>query len=111
MDNLTPDQRQMFGCGYEPPPADNLRPFVGIPRPEGYSDDEPTVCPGYSTSLPETIEIARGWLHWTKGALREYTGGQPTVAMVAGIEVLSGASSDCERYWMTPRSKGGGGEG
>lgn len=113
--------RQLLGCGWEPAPAPQLRPFVRAPIPEGAErpplpDDHPidrppppwpTVCPGYSTSLPETIEIARAWNHWTKGSLRDFCGSRPAVAIVEGVELFDAWVNDLKTKLVTPRSKGG----
>lgn len=106
----TSETRQLWRCPFEAPAPARLASFVRPPIPEGYKA-EPTVCPGYSTSLPEVIEIARGWLHWSKGGLRDFTGTQPTEATLHGIEIFDGAANECQSYWSTPRSKGGGADG
>ena len=105
---LSVESRQMAGCPYEPqvPPdrAVFVRPWAGL----GYAGDMPSVCPGYSTSLPETIEIARGRLHWTKGELGQFCAGQATEAMIIGIEIAEAASNEFQIWRTTPASKGGG---
>ena len=64
------------------------------------------MCPGYSTSLPETIEIARAWSWRTD--LRVFTGGAwPTQALVEGVELFDAWVNDLSVKRVTPRSKGG----
>lgn len=106
MEKLTTEQRQLVGCGYLPVP-DKLRAFVDRSAPLG-CNVEPTVCPGYSTNLPETIEIARARLHWSKGSLRDFCGERPDESLLMGIEILEGASNECQAWCMeNPVKKGG----
>lgn len=53
--------RLLQGCGYEP-----RHPRARVPVPVGY-DGEVTVCPGYTTSLPEVHETVRYRPQWLKG--------------------------------------------
>lgn len=94
------ESRRDYACGYEPTtgPCRLRLEGAGI---------EPTVCPGYSTSLPETIEIARGWSWAERGCLRDFCGGPPTDAMLLGVELFGGAINELNEKKMTPRSKGG----
>lgn len=99
MKSLSEEQRQLAGCGFAPPPRDALLPFVAPWSGLGYSGAKPTVCPGYSTSLPETIEIARGRLHWSKGGpaaigVADWASSPLTI----GIEILEGACNEAERW-------------
>lgn len=76
------------------------------PPPLGHG--APSVCPGYTTSLPEVIEIARGRLHWSKGSLGQFCRGQASDAMLVGIEILEGASNACQAWCIdNPQKKGG----
>ena len=105
MESLSEDQRQLAKCGYAPPLTDSRAPFADAWHGLGYSGPKPTVCPGYSTSLPETIEIARARLHWSKGSLREFCGGQSTDALMLGIEICEGAINECQSWSMANREK------
>ena len=107
MANLSSEKRQELGCGFEPLPTEILRPFCQPASPRGYSGPAPTVCPGYSTSLPEVLEIARGHTHWKVGSLRDYTGDRPSAAMMRGLEIFAGAVGELERAVLTPFAKGG----
>jgi hypothetical protein len=87
----TVEQRQQMGCGYETAisgaePWSPSNVFVLWP-----ADDEPTVCPGYTTRLPEVLEAARARIHWQKGAIELACGGEPPseqlVALVEQLEV------------------------
>jgi hypothetical protein len=99
-------QRQLVGCGYEPPAAKHL-PIVawaGL----GYSGPRPTTCPGYTCNLPEVIEVARARIHWKNGAIAAFVGGHPTDEMMIGIEVLEGSYNELERWcFENPVKKGG----
>lgn len=107
MDAYPKAVRQGWGCGYELPPAASVVvvPWSGL----GYDGPAPTVCTGYSTSLPETIEIARAWKWWTKGQLDTFVDGAPVNdPLKVGIELFEAAVGAFERWRMTPRDKGGG---
>ena len=98
--------RQRWACGYEP-----LLPGAEAWAGLGYKGEPPTTCPGYTTTLPETIEAARAWRWWKNGELAAFTGRSPaTDALKLGIEVFDGAVSAYERWMMTPVDKGGGRE-
>jgi len=111
MSTYTQDKRQQMGCGFEPPPPDSMRPYVstwnGGSLPN-YKGPKPTVCPGYSTTLPEVIEIARARAHWDKGELRSFTEGAPSAGLLLGIEILDGALNAVTSWSHTDVAKGGG---
>lgn len=104
--NNTAETRQMWRCPYEPDSPAAKQPFVRAPRPEG-STVEPTVCPGYTTSLPETIEVARAWGWAERGCLRDFTRDEPTEALVDAVELFGGHVEAFKNKLMTARSKGG----
>jgi len=105
MESLEEEQRQLAKCGYAPPLTDSRAPFAAAWGGLGYSGPKPTVCPGYSTSLPETIEILRARLHWSKGSLREFCGGKPTDALMVGIEIAEGAENERQTWCAENRVK------
>lgn len=89
MERNTVINRQLAGCGYLPPPDKDLLPVVRAWNGLGYSGPDPTVCPGYSTNLPEVQEIARAHTHWSKGALMAWLRGQrASEALLIGIEII-----------------------
>lgn len=101
--------RQGWACGYE------LAPGAGIPVAAwsglGYKGEPPTVCPGFTTTLPETVEAARAWRWWSKGQLADFVdGAQVSEELKLAIEIFDGAIGNFERWRMTPTSKGGGAE-
>ena len=90
--------RLSWGCGYLPLPAENLLRFRQIPKPDGFKG-EPTICPGYTTSLPEVIEIARARFHWKNGGpaaigITDWV----NHPLAIGIEILEGAANESERW-------------
>lgn len=114
--NVPQRTRLLAGCAYEPEAPVNLRPYVqpwsgcGVEsRPA--TDDEPafpSVCPGYSTSLPEVIEAARARAHWEKGELTQFCRGQASDPMLRALEYLHGAVNTVQRWAMeNPRKKAG----
>jgi len=116
MQTQSAESRQTWGCAYEPPPSENVRRLVQIPAPSGCkvraaTDEEPafpSVCPGYTTRLPEVIEIARAWFHHSKGAIAAFCNGQPRGALLGGIEILDSATNECQAWAMdNPVKKAG----
>ena len=99
--------RQGWACGYELPPEDGrpVEAWSGL----GYRGDPPTVCPGYSTSLPETIEIARAWRWWDKSEISQFCDGlEVSDNMKLGIEIFAGEVASLQRWLVTPVDQGGG---
>ncbi len=102
--------RQMHGCPWAPIAPERLAPYVQPWNGLGYAGDKPTACPGYTTNLPEVVEVARARLHWSKGQITAFCGGeQPTDALMIGVEILEGAIGEVITWSSTPRDKGGGG--
>lgn len=98
---LLEQTRQTFACPYAPVPPEQLLPYVRPPIPPAYSGDELTVCPGYSSSLPEVIEGARAWRHWEKADVRAFTGGAwPTPGLTLAIESFDAAVSQHQRWCL-----------
>jgi hypothetical protein len=59
MESLTEDSRRQMGCGYLPA-ATGVKPAG---RPPGLDETlELTACIGYTTKLPEVIEVSRARL-------------------------------------------------
>ncbi len=84
--------RRALGCGWLP---ESERVASDRPFPEA------SVCPGYTTRLPEVMEAARA-MSWTKrGGLVPLYGNErlPPVAIDA-IDVLEGACNEAERDAM-----------
>jgi hypothetical protein len=104
------DQRQMMGCGYLPPPDESRRRHLSIWQGgtlPNYKGPKTTVCPGYSTSLPEVIEVARAHRHWSKGNY-QVADREPRDAMVGALEIFDGALAEFQAWAMTSETDGGG---
>ena len=72
----TKAQRLSMGCGYEPR-SDRASPWQPPDGKVGYEGPTIEHCAGYTTSLPEVIEVARARFHWDKGALAHVLAGEP----------------------------------
>lgn len=93
--------RQSMGCGYEPAhPGIEPRPWSHA----GFSGEQPKACPGFTTKLPEVIEIARVRMHAKNGMARDFLGGDATENVLRGIEILEG--SDGEASCWRPKDSG-----
>lgn len=98
------EMRQSMRCGYEPALVD-LR-LSSTWCPDGFSGFEEntgglaSTCPGYTTHLPEVVEVS--WLHWwlTKGQLRDKLGGAPSELVQSLVEALAAESSAAEAHEM-----------
>lgn len=93
--------RQQLGCGWEPalPSAQPWRPQAWVTR-----GIEPTVCPGYSTSLPAVGDVIGAYCHWENGTLTEYLDGDaPTRAALDCLAVFRGGMNE----HMADRAKAG----
>lgn len=108
-------QRDRWGCGYRPRPADG-RVRLTVWRHGGDREKKhPTLCPGYTTTLPEVIEIARA-RHW-KASLETFvraTSGDPRALvpepLLLGIELLDEAYNNAEAWeWEERERKAKGG--
>lgn len=87
----TQAERQTWGCAYEPR-NEAMRPCGWMHQ--GYRDEPPTTCPGYTTKLPEVVEINRARLHVKTGSGRDFLGGPATENILRGIEILEGAVNE-----------------
>lgn len=80
----------------------HVRPWAGL----GYSGPDPTICPGYTTNLPETQEIARAHMHWKNGALTAWLQGKAaSEALLIGIEHVEAQVNAFEAWSMEEASK------
>jgi hypothetical protein len=87
--NKTEHDRRCFGCGFMP----RHRHLPGMqPFPEA------SVCPGYTSSMPEVLEAARAKSWTARGGLVPLYGAVelPPIATEA-IDVLEGAANVVER--------------
>lgn len=101
--------RQHMRCGYEVP-IDGAQPPWSPVMLDAAHQGEYTLCPGYTTKLPEVIEVVRLRMHAKMGSLSLFMhGGEPTEAATVGIEILEGAANEVQAWVMKPKDQGGGG--
>ena len=91
--------RRLMGCGYLPR-HENARP---LSPPD--IDFDVTVCPGYSTSLPEVVEAVRYRPSYVKGLLTEHLGEAPSPQFIDGQNVLEGAINLFQQAEIQRRSE------
>jgi len=96
----TDEIRLRQACGRLPRRA-NARPF-GVPAGVSF---EPTVCPGFSTSLPEVAEAVRYRPSWLKGYLSEHLGAPPSPQMLDAQNVLEGAVNEFQQAEIERRAE------
>jgi hypothetical protein len=82
-------ERQAMGCGWEPRDQ-NARPWTH----QGYTDADPTTCPGYTTKLPEVIEINYARMHAKNNMAEHFMPGGATENVMRGIAILEGAVNE-----------------
>lgn len=106
----TPEHlRQEMGCGFLPPLERGAVSIWDNPARDPSGDSKPTMCPGYTTSLPEVRETSYARLHWKNSQLEAWARGAPTDHQLDAIAILEASSQQLEAWLMTPKEKGGGG--
>lgn len=108
MQSNSREHRQSLGCGYEPAPDPALIPVLPWTH-SGAKGDVPTVCVGYTTNLPQVIEVLFARIHWSKGSIAAFTQDPVSEQMAYGIAVMEGQANCVDRWLSTPSEKGGGG--
>lgn len=89
--------RRSMGCGYLPGAV------RAGPGPDGF-EGELTTCVGYTTKLPEVIEVSRARLWFEKGQVREWCEGEaPTLPLRFCIEEMEAQSNACQSHAMKPK--------
>lgn len=95
MERFDKPTRTAMGCGYER--SINPHPWTPVALNVTWSGKQ-TTCPGYTTKLPEVIEIARARLHWKDGGgLRDFCD-EPTEQLRYGVETLNGSTNECQSW-------------
>lgn len=105
------EQRQALGCGYEPP-IDRVRLTMWQPPSgqHGYRGEDPTVCAGYSTALPEVREVQIVKFYADSGNLATWLRGEtPTDELLYALVIYASACNAVQHWTMTPQKDGGGG--
>ena len=73
-----------------------------------YRGCEPKTCAGYTVRLPEVVEAQKARVHWNTGNLDRAVGDGEVEELLDLIMIIEGASSDVQRWAMTPSADGGG---
>lgn len=101
LDELDPATRAAMACAYEEP-AEGARAW----QHEGDDGDKFSVCPVHTAALPDVIDVARAYVHWKEGSLRERMGGlEPPPALLDGLELLSTSVADWTSWRTRPKEK------
>ena len=91
----------MQRCGFLPRVSHvGSLPTSGFPFGE---DDRTDVCPGYSTSLPEVVEVAVAYPQYRARYLAEFLGESPAPEFLYGCATLERAHSVWEADRMRKR--------
>lgn len=113
MERTTYQIRQRMRCGYLPDGEhidDSMRWI-----PDGMSAKDVTICPGYTTTLPEVIDAIANYHHYETGQITEACGGPPAPSLLHVISILKGAVLSKDAYRMREQAKknqqNGGGHG
>ena len=99
-----PEFRQTMRCGLMP-----VAEGVGLAW-GGHHGLELDVCAGYTTALPDVIDVAATFAHWENGALDlACAGEQPPQSLIDGLSIFKAAIHDREwREHEKAKQKGGG---
>jgi hypothetical protein len=93
------EMRRTMRCGSIP--TDKHVPDGGW-QPETFDLE---TCAGYTTSLPDVLDVQWAYPHWAEGQLTiACDGEQPPRSLVAGCAVLKGAANDFEAHEMKKRT-------
>lgn len=109
MQTFSSSKRQALGCAYERA-VPWATPWTPVAMNASYRGTMPTVCPGYTTNLPEVVEAVRARVHWSKGSLTTFTKGEPpSDALIYAIEIVEGGFNEVQAWVAKPSKDGGGG--
>lgn len=89
MSSIPRPARQAMACAWEEPIAD-----AQAWEPEGYTGPSPKTCPGYTTKLPEVIEVAEARFYLHHGSLSLLVGGELSDGLRDGIAILESAEAE-----------------
>jgi len=112
-DRVSAPMRQAMGCAFLDPIRDD-RGELSVPhaiwKHEGDKSAGQTICPGYTTNLPDVIDIARAHQHWTKGELGTVLGGADGLPPVLadGIGQIDESVQRLDGWRMSASNKKGG---
>lgn len=98
-----------MACGYEVPLAGAQPPWSPVMLDASH-EGEYTLCPGYTTKLPDVVEVTRLCRHAKMGSLSAFLGKhEATEPALVGMEVFDGACHEVQAWAMKPKAEGGGG--
>jgi len=99
MDN---DQRERVRCGWVPERKRKGRALV----PAHFPYDDPPICAGYLTSLPQVIEAARACSWRREGALAQFYEGKLSGLVKFAIDVMSAEFKAVEQHAIRESREG-----
>lgn len=85
--------RRALACAYEAP-LDGARGY----EPPGYDGPRLATCPGYTTKLPEVLEVTEARFYLHKGSLHLLVTDELTEAMRDALLVSESAEADVTRW-------------
>jgi hypothetical protein len=99
-------ERARIACGWLPL-AEGAMP-VQFPGLQG-DDGKPalTVCPGYTTRLPQVREASEARLHWERGTLRQRVQAEPTQVLLDALQICEGARNELSDHRANSARKDG----
>jgi hypothetical protein len=97
-------QRQHLGCGYEPRLDDGKFHLTIWQPPEGYRGPELSTCAGYTTRLPEVVEVDRLHSHWSHGNMAAVLG-EPATEEIATAVLVVESQIHALKAWKAEESK------
>ena len=108
MNQRSVESRQQMGCGYEKP-SPFASPWVhtAFKRPADADPEKPypTVCAGYTTKLPEVIEVARAHFHSERETFVSLIGKRATPHLMTGIELMASEVNAVQTWSMRPKEQ------
>lgn len=114
-ERMSVSDRQGMGCGFERAEkgAQPWTPAFWVKQAgRAQSEEErarwkPSVCPGYTTTLPEVREVLALYPQWEARTLTDALSGEsPTVPLLEGLSELRGGIRELERSHL-PEPKAG----
>lgn len=88
------DERASFRCGWIPESERTGRALV----PPDYPHEDPPICAGYLTSLPQVIEAARACSWRREGALGQFYEGRLSGLVKYAIDIMASEFKAVEQH-------------
>jgi hypothetical protein len=99
MKHNEPELRRALGCGWLPPLEDAV-------VWSGPGHLELTTCPGYTTQLPDVVDVAQVYWWAEHGSLRDRLTRKPSRTLIRGIDALRSAVSALNVYRIRNPKRG-----